>query len=50
MELFQNFIIYVGVELSYKLIGIEYACYLPIIKNNPIRHQISLRFHLPKLN
>jgi hypothetical protein len=41
---------YVGVELSYKLIGIEYACYLPIIKDNPVRHQISIKFHLPKLN
>jgi hypothetical protein len=39
---------YVGGELSYKLLGVEYAYYLPINNENPVRHQISIKFHLPK--
>jgi len=41
---------YIGGELSYKILGIEYACYLPMIKDNPVRHQVSIKFHLPKMN
>jgi len=41
---------YIGGELSYKILGIEYAYYLPVIEDNPARHRISIKFHLPKLN
>ena len=41
---------YTGLELSYKMIGLEYAYYFPIIKENPARHQISIKFHLPRIN
>jgi hypothetical protein len=39
---------YVGIELSYKILGLEYAYYLPINKENPAKHQISIKFHFPK--
>jgi hypothetical protein len=39
---------YVGIELSYKIIGFEYACYLPLNNKNPMRHRISIKFRLPK--
>jgi hypothetical protein len=39
---------YAGMEISFKIVGFEYAYYLPLGNDNPIRHQISLKFHLPK--
>jgi hypothetical protein len=36
---------YIGAEILIKMIGIEYAYYLPI-SNNISRHQISLKIHL----
>jgi hypothetical protein len=39
---------YVGAELSYKIIGFEYAYFLPIYKEViATRHRISIKFHLP---
>lgn len=39
---------YVGLELSYRIIGFEYAYFFPIYKEElAIRHRISIKFHLP---
>jgi hypothetical protein len=40
---------YVGMEISFKIIGLEYAYYLSINNDNPIRHQISWKIHLSKI-
>jgi hypothetical protein len=40
---------YVGGELSFKLIGLEYAYFLPIYDDVPTRHRVSLKFHFPKI-
>jgi hypothetical protein len=42
--------LYAGLELSFKILGLEYAYYFPIIEENPARHRISIKFHLPKIN
>jgi hypothetical protein len=39
---------YVGIELSYKIIGFEYAYYLPINKEIPAGNRVSIKFRLPK--
>jgi hypothetical protein len=39
---------YVGMEISFKIVGLEYAYYLSLGNDNPIRHQISLKLHLSK--
>jgi hypothetical protein len=39
---------YVGLELAYKLFGIEYAYYFPLDNDVPTRHRISIKLHLPK--
>ncbi|MDR2632554.1 MAG: hypothetical protein LBC51_02900 [Treponema sp.] len=41
--------LYVGMEISFKIVGIEYAHYLSLGNDNPIRHQISVKIHLPIL-
>lgn len=38
---------YAGIELSYKIIGLEYAYYLPINSENHARHRISIKFRVP---
>lgn len=38
---------YAGIELSYKILGLEYAYYFPIYEDTA-RHQISIKFHFPK--
>jgi len=39
---------YAGIELSYKLIGFEYAYFLPIYKEAiATRHRISIKFRVP---
>ncbi len=39
--------LYAGMEVSYKLVGLEYAHYFGTEQGNPIRHQLSLKFHFP---
>jgi len=39
---------YAGIELSYELIGLEYAYYFPIKSGYPKGHRISIKFHSPK--
>ena len=38
---------YAGIELSYKMAGFEYAYYFRINNENPARHRISIKLHLP---
>lgn len=40
--------LYAGMEVSYKIIGLEYAYYFSTPNDNPVRHQISLKLHLPQ--
>ena len=39
---------YVGIELSYKIVGFEYAYYLPIYNEIIASHRISIKFRIPK--
>jgi len=41
--------LYAGIELSYKIVGLEYGYYFPIMDNgNPAKHRVALKFHMPK--
>jgi len=40
--------LYAGAEISYKMIGLEYAYYFPITYESPMKHRISIKFHMPK--
>lgn len=39
---------YTGIEVSFKIVGLEYAYYLSVDSDNPIKHQMSLKIHLPR--
>jgi hypothetical protein len=39
--------LYAGMEISIKSVGLEYAYYFDMGDGNPIRHQVSLKLHIP---
>ncbi len=40
--------LYAGMEASVHIAGLEYAYYFSTESDNPIRHQISLKIHIPQ--